>query len=43
MYASSLPYDVTANFNFGVGETISELSFGKYDGVIITSEGRIIT
>jgi uncharacterized repeat protein (TIGR02543 family) len=43
VYVSSVPYDVTANFNFGVGETIIELSFGKYGGAIITSAGRVIT
>jgi uncharacterized repeat protein (TIGR02543 family) len=43
IYTSSLPYDVTSNFGFNEGETIVELSFGKYGGVVITSEGRVIT
>ena len=40
---SSIPIDITSNFNLNVGETVINVSLGGYHSSVITSEGRIFT
>lgn len=39
----SAPFNITANFGLGVGETIVQISLGEFHSAAITSLGRIFT
>jgi uncharacterized repeat protein (TIGR02543 family) len=42
IYTSSIPFDVTANFNLLEGESITKITYGAYGGMVLTSDGRIL-